>query len=293
MKYIETFTFPSESEEDSFVLSYPHLLEMQCYDHNNIYPFRLFDGRGLRTLEFSNVTMLYGGNGSGKSTVLNLIAQKLSLMRSSPFNRTPFIDEYLKLCKYELSFGKSAPPQSRIITSDDVFDFLLDIRAINDGIEHRRAELFAEYDAAKGTPYRMRSLDDYDELKKRNEAKRSTRSAYVTRRSTKEIRTRSNGESAYAYFTHEIGDNALYLLDEPENSLSPMLQKKLFQFIEDSARFYNCQFIISTHSPFLLSMKGARIYDLDSSPVCQRRWTELESVRIYHELFRLHRDEFK
>ncbi len=84
----------------------------------------------------------------------------------------------------------------------------------------------------------------------------------------------------------------LYLLDEPENSLSAKLQNELRQFIEDSARFYRCQFVISTHSPFLLSMKGARIYDLDSRPVAVRKWTELEAVRIYREFFKAHEREF-
>ena len=102
----------------------------------------------------------------------------------------------------------------------------------------------------------------------------------------------SNGETAYYYFTRQIEENALYLLDEPENSLSATLQNKLRQFIEDSARFYNCQFIIATHSPFLLSMKGAKVYDLDSTPVEAKKWTELENVRIYHEFFEEHRDEF-
>ena len=102
----------------------------------------------------------------------------------------------------------------------------------------------------------------------------------------------SNGETAYLYFTKQIEENALYLLDEPENSLSAVLQDKLRQFIEDSARFYNCQFIISTHSPFLLSMKGAKVYDLDSVPVESKKWTELENVRLYHEFFKTHENEF-
>ena len=63
------------------------------------------------------------------------------------------------------------------------------------------------------------------------------------------------------YFTEKILDGGLYLLDEPENSLSPQKQLELLQFLEDSVRFYDCQFIIATHSPFLLSLKGARIYD--------------------------------
>ena len=38
----------------------------------------------------------------------------------------------------------------------------------------------------------------------------------------------------------------------PENSLSFENQEKLSQFLLDSARFYGCQFILSTHSPVLL-----------------------------------------
>jgi len=56
--------------------------------------------------------------------------------------------------------------------------------------------------------------------------------------------------------------------------------------LEDSARFYGCQFIISTHSPFLLAMKGAKIYDLDSRPVTVKKWTDIENVRIYHDFFK-------
>ena len=52
-----------------------------------------------------------------------------------------------------------------------------------------------------------------------------------------------------------------------ETTFSTFFLKKLKKFIEDSVRFYNCQFIISTHSPFLLSMNDAKVYDLDSFPV--------------------------
>ncbi len=96
-----------------------------------------------------------------------------------------------------------------------------------------------------------------------------------------------------SYFVDRIRDNALYLLDEPENSLSAERQLELARFLEDSARFYGCQFIISTHSPFLLSMKGARIYDLDTPPVGVRAWTELPNVRLYHDFFESRREEFE
>jgi predicted ATPase len=68
---------------------------------------------------------------------------------------------------------------------------------------------------------------------------------------------------------------------------------ELVSFIEDSARFFQCQFIISTHSPFILSIRGAKIYDLDENPVDIKRWTELENVRIYYEFFKAHESEFQ
>ena len=46
------------------------------------------------------------------------------------------------------------------------------------------------------------------------------------------------------------------------------------------------------HSPFLLAMKGARIYNLDENPVMMRRWTELENVRTYYDFFKKHEKEF-
>ena len=292
MKFLDSFMLPNDDVEGAYLTSFPYKLEMQCYSHTNVYPFKLFPEKGLEKLSFEPITVIYGGNGSGKSTLLNIIAEKLSLDRSAPFNRTPFTEEYLKFCKYRLAFGSSAPKGSRIITSDDVFDFLIDIRSINEGIDRRRDALFEEYDRSREEAYLLRTLDDIEEFRRRNESKRRTKSEYVSRRVPKELAGKSNGESAFVYFTEQIKDNALYLLDEPENSLSAKLQRELAVFIEESARFYNCQFIISTHSPFLLSMEGARVYDLDSCPVESKKWTELENVKIYHDFFKEHERDF-
>lgn len=84
----------------------------------------------------------------------------------------------------------------------------------------------------------------------------------------------------------------IFLLDEPENSLSPGKQQELVKFIEESARFFGCQFVIATHSPFVLAIKGAKIYDLDEEPVDVKRWTQLENVRVYYEFFKNHESEF-
>ena len=289
--YLESFTLASRSQEEEFILNYPYQLEMQCYSHTNVYPFKIFPQKRLSRLDFEPITILYGGNGSGKSTLLNVIAQKLALPRTAPFNDTPYFISYLNYCKPVLS--SPVPKESRLIASDDVFDLLLDRRTVNQRIDRKRVSLFEEYEKSKGMEYRFDSLSDYADLKRRNEAKRQTKSTYTAARLPSEIVGMSNGESAFSYFTNEIKENALYLLDEPENSLSPRLQTELAAFLADSARFYGCQFVISTHSPFLLAMKGAKIYDLDTTPASEKPWTELENVRAYFDFFKAHEREFE
>ncbi len=82
-------------------------------------------------------------------------------------------------------------------------------------------------------------------------------------------------------------------LDEPENSLSPARQKELAAFLEEAVRFFDCQIVAATHSPFLLAMRGAKIYDFDADPVDVKRWTELDNVRAWRDFFLEHESDFK
>lgn len=284
MRYLSRFTFPDKDREWYFFMDQ----KRTCYD--SFYPFGVASRHGLRALDFELVTILYGGNGSGKTTVLNIMAETLGLRRDSLYNRSNFFESYTALCGFET--GAPIPENSRVITSDDVFDYMLNLRTINSGIDQRREDLFEEYLNTKYASFQLKSLEDYDQLKKVNTARRKSQSQYVRGNLMDNVREHSNGESAYQYFTEKIGENGLYLLDEPENSLSPERQLELCRFLEDSARFFGCQFVISTHSPFLLSLRGAKIYDLDRNPVEVRRWTELENVRVYFDFFEQHRDEF-
>ena len=284
MIYLSSFHFATEEAEWRFFAGF----QRTCYD--SVYPFQIFPERGLHALDLTDITILYGGNGSGKTTALNVIAEALHLRRGAPFNGTSFFRPYCQLCSPHLLHP--LPDASCILTSDDVFDTMLDLRAINEGVDRRREELLAEAKEARNSQFRMHSLEDYDRLKQVAEARRTSQSRYARRRVMPNVRTRSNGESAFLFFTQKIRDGALYLLDEPENSLSPQRQMELAQFLQESARFYHCQFILSTHSPFLLAMPGARVYDLDSDPVRPRPWTELENVRAYYDFFKEHEEEF-
>lgn len=284
MIYLAHFDFPNMEQEYDFILGQ----KRTCYD--TYYPFQTISKHGLRCMDFEPVTILYGGNGSGKTTVLNIIAEKLGLERDTLYNRSNFFEDYTALCDFEEK--NPIPGSSRIITSDDVFDFMLNLRSINEGINRRRDELFEEYLDAKYSKFQMRSLEDYEQLKKVHAARTKTQSKFVRSNLVDNIREHSNGESAFLYFSEKIAGNGLYLLDEPENSLSPEKQQELLKFLEDSARFFGCQFVIATHSPFLLAMKGAKIYDMDEEPVDVKRWTELANIKAYYDFFKKHENEF-
>lgn len=288
MVYLERFALPSPGAEEQFTND----IKRRCY--STVYPFGVFTLREVPELTFEPITILCGGNGCGKSTLLNLIAEKLGVARDTPGNRSSFFPDYVRLCRAQLDprADRAFLQASRLVTSDDVFDYMLNLRAINEGVDQKREALFDEYTEAKHSAYRMRSMADYEELRRHIAAQRLTQSAYVRKNLMANLPERSNGESALAYFTDTIKEDALYLLDEPENSLSAERQLELQEYLVNSARFYRCQFILSTHSPFLLSTRGAKVYDLDADPVCVRPWTQIASVRTYRDFFREHDAEF-
>lgn len=304
MILLKTFRIPSASEENDFFLAYSDAHRLRCYD--SCYPFGVFPSKNLSELEFSQITILSGGNGSGKSTLLNIIAEKLGVRRGAPYNRTDFHEFYLPLCRHEYGIYdrvqiRDIVSLSRFITSDDVFSHLLEARERNERLDFKRRiwlENRREYRINPGQGPRHIDMDDPESIRQYREFNQhinQTRSFSETLRrniGTNE-RTYSNGETAIKYFSDKIQPGGLYILDEPENSLSSEYQIDLAAFIENMARFYDCQFIISTHSPFFMSLKGARVYDLDSSPAAVKRWTEIPNIRLLRDFFVDHDAEFQ
>ena len=213
--------------------------------------------------------------------------------RISPFNSSELFDRYAKACRFstgydEEGFKHRIPDGSRIITSDDIFDYMLTVRTNN-------AEIAEEIEAGKkehtklkyGDTVKFNGLGDYEDLRMQVLArtKSLSRRQFIRRTAGQEVKLNSNGETALSYFEQKLKFDRLYCLDEPENSMSPKMQLELKRMLEEFSRYCGCQFIIATHSPFLLAMEGARIYDLDADPVEIRNWWELENVRIYWDFF--------
>ena len=282
MVYLKEFNLLSEEFENGILIN-----ERRNYFHNQ-YPFRIFTDKKLEKIDFTNITILYGGNGSGKSTILNIVAEKLNA-KGLNFTGGEMFQTYVDYCKHETSL--EIPDEVKIIKSDDVFDYIYNVKRINNRGFNQREALLKEYFECKKTS--IRDINDYQSIKNEVDAKRLGPSGFIRGRMfDKDVFEQSNGESALMYFISEIKDNGIYLLDEPENSMSASMQLKLAKFLEESARFFNCQFIIATHSPFIFGIDSATIYDLDSVPVSTKKWWELENMKIYYNFFKDNSEKF-
>ena len=95
--YLSAFYFPGDDAEFDFLRGLK-----TTYDQS-VYPFGILPKISLNEIIFRPVTILYGGNGSGKSTVLNVIAEKLRLDRSSVYNRSRFFEDFVDACRVTCS----------------------------------------------------------------------------------------------------------------------------------------------------------------------------------------------
>lgn len=93
------------------------------------------------------------------------------------------------------------------------------------------------------------------------------------------LHRRSHGESFISLALDRFYGNGLYLLDEPEASLSPSRQLSLLARIHDLTK-QNSQFIIATHSPILMAFPGARIYQFGDDGIAPIAYKETEHYQV-------------
>ena len=95
----------------------------------------------------------------------------------------------------------------------------------------------------------------------------------------KSLHAQSHGESFLALFTHRF-EQGLYILDEPEAALSPKRQLTFLRIIHDLETPGHAQFLISTHSPIILSYPGAVLFSLDGEEIREIAFRETEHYSI-------------
>ena len=254
----------------------------------NIYPYNVFRDKYIEPFVFIPITVFYGNNGSGKSTLLNIIANCLQLKgkeyaTSNSFGSVDYCDSISSECLYtfgEDDYGntiKKIPGNSRYIKSEDILYEIKKIQQkqiLSDGMEY-------DYVKRGMSLLEAKTFLTSKEGRKQEEYIKFAQEKY------------SNGETSMQYFEEYLQPDALYLLDEPEVSLSPANQVMLAEEINKMARLLGCQFIIATHSPFMLGTLNAKIYNLDTEEYDIAKWSDLDNVRYFYNFFKKHEDEFK
>ena len=89
----------------------------------------------------------------------------------------------------------------------------------------------------------------------------------------------SHGQGFLKLFKERLVPEGLYLLDEPEAALSPVRQLSLISLIKQMLA-QNCQFIIATHSPILLSFQPAQVFEFRDGEVKEIKPSQIEHISL-------------
>lgn len=255
--------------------------------NTNIYPFNVLKNKNPDIFVFNNITVLYGNNGSGKSTILNIIAHKLNLKgkeRNNPeiIGTSNYFENFVSNCEYKLGEyenGKKVikiPENSRYIKSEEILYEIRKIQQDNVLEEGYVANLVRSGMEVEKAKQKLKEEEGQVQL----ERFRFAQDKY------------SNGETTMQILEDNIEPDNLYLLDEPEVSLSPQNQVELANKINEMSRFLGIQFIIATHSPFMLGILNAKIYNLDTKEYEVQKWNELDNVKYFYKFFKDREGEF-
>jgi predicted ATPase len=237
------------------------------------FPFSVPTISTLGELEFdAPVTFFVGENGSGKSTLLEALAIATSLpavASTSARDDETLTAQRLLAAAFRLGW-KHRTHRGFFLRAEDFFGFAKLVSRARDEMKQRLAELEVEYQGrsahARGLAMgpAVASIAEYE------------------KRYGENLDANSHGQAFFQLFRSRFVPGGLYLLDEPETPLSPLSQLALLAMLKDMVK-EDGQFIIATHSPILLAMPGATIFDFDAQPVRRAAYDALEHVRLTRE----------
>lgn len=211
------------------------------------YPFSLPLIQNLTKIIFSSqVTFFVGENGTGKSTILEALAQKTG-------------------------FGLEGGNKNiKFKTSQEVN--YTGVQALSESIT-----LSWRYKAHGGYFFRAESFfnlaNHIDQLAQDDQRIYESYGG-------KSLHEQSHGESFLSFFKNRLCENELFILDEPEAALSPQRQLSLMVIIHDLCKKSHAQFIIATHSPILLAYPNATIYSCDGPRLVKISYEETDHYQI-------------
>src|SRR5699024_4511704 len=225
------------------------------------YPHHLPFLQNLSKLELQKpVTIIVGENGTGKSTLLEALAVQVgSILIGGEYAEEELSDALANRLKLTWTIRT----RKGLFFKANAFNhFIKKIRSIKLETEEIIKGIVAEKgrNTLELMPY-ARTLADLERLY------------------GKGLEYRSHGESFLDLFKSRLQANGLYILDEPEAPLSLLKQLTLISMIKEMVQ-ENCQFIIATHSPILMSIPGAEILSIEGDQMKSLPYDDLEHVNL-------------
>lgn len=95
------------------------------------------------------------------------------------------------------------------------------------------------------------------------------------------LHEQSHGESFLALLENKFRPGGLFIMDEPEAALSPSRQLSLLVIMSRLLKHPDTQFIISTHSPIVLSYPEATIFSFDDGKIREISYEESLPYEVY------------
>ena len=253
------------------------LIKKITFNRNNQHGFPYDLSFFNETISLENVNIIVGENGSGKSTFLELLSQKLNLYQIG----TPLI--LPKAVDIDITFRLNKP-KGFYFSSEDFTSYIQQLKTQKEEAKNRLKEIDIEYND--------KSLF----------SKQQAKSAYlktifeINNLYQKDLLTSSHGEAYLSFFKSRIKPNQLYVLDEPETPLSFDNQLALMYLIHEAIKD-GSQFIIATHSPVLCAFPDAKIFELTHEQLLQTPYESLTHIqslkdflndpkRFFHQLFK-------
>jgi predicted ATPase len=238
-------------------------------DKQNPFPFNIPAVKFAKNIVLNNgVTIFVGDNGSGKSTLLETLAYKLNLALIGGYikanNRAGFDAAEALQPSLKINW-KRETNKGFFFRAEDFSDFI-------NAVETERNKIYNDLSELKG------AVDDsiIDEMTNNaNFYRKDMRRQYGT-----DMQAFSHGEAYLEILQTRIGDKGIFLLDEPEAALSPLKQLSLMSLIMDIVKNKNAQFIISTHSPVLMGLPGATLYQIQDESMQEVTYNETDHYRI-------------
>ncbi len=214
------------------------------------------------------VIILAGDNGCGKSTLLEAIAYKLNLPTISSYST--ITDETFapsrKLFHFINIQWNNKTHNGMFFRAEDYIGFVRSINTLKNELGNEMKEM-EEYLRGEGLVLAQGALKkQINELESRYNGN---------------MEQKSHGEGFLQIITSRITSNGVYVLDEPEASLSPMKQLSLISLLMHSAQETDAQFIIATHSPVLMGIPNSAIYFINEEGIKPINYEDTEHYQIY------------